>query len=211
MILSCFLTVVLRVRLPGGVACCRCGWGLRGPWAMDMGPDETRTLRRTMRDLVALTALPAEWAGYRPSEVAEGLAEALLSMLHLDLVYLRLPGQMEGQEIEVARTAGGPATSDQTRDIGRALAPWMKGGGADPTPSIPNPLGSGTTRLAVLRIVYDRQDGVLVAGSQQTGFPREEDRLLLSVAANQAAAALQQQRAAAALRESERRLRAEQV
>ena len=178
---------------------------------MDMVPDETRTLRRTMRGLAALTALPAAWAGYRTPQVAEGLAEALLSTLHLDLVYLRLPGQMDGQEIEVARTAGGPATPDQTRDIGRALAPWLNGGSADLAPSIPNPLRSGTIRLAVRRVVYDRQDGVLVAGSQQTDFPSEEDHLLLSVGANQAAAVLQQQHAAAALRESERRLRAEQA
>src|SRR6516164_115199 len=168
---------------------------------MDMGPDETRTLRRTMRDLVALTALPAVWAGYRTSQVAEALAEALLSTLHLDLVYLCLPGQMEGQKIEVARTPGGPATPDETRDIGRALAPWLNVGSADLAPSIPNPLRSGTIRLAVRRVVYDRQDGVLVAGSRQTGFPSDDDRLLLSVAANQAAAQ----------RESERRLRAEQA
>jgi PAS domain S-box-containing protein len=169
--------------------------------------DETRTLRRAMRDLVALTALPAVWAGYRPPQVAEGLADALLATLRLDLVYLRLPGQAEGQEIEVARTAGRPATPDQTRDMGRALAPWLDGGSADPAPSIPNPAGGGTARLVVVPIAYDRQGGVLVAGSRQTGFPSEEDRLLLGVSANQAAAVLQRQRAEEALRESEGRFR----
>src|SRR5260370_21649846 len=109
---------------------------------MDSVHGETRMLRRTMQDLVALSALPGVWAGYRPSQVAEWLAEALLSTMHLDLVYLRLPGQMEGQEIEIALTAGGPVTPDQTRDIGRALAPWLNGGSADLAPSIPNPLGS---------------------------------------------------------------------
>jgi len=84
--------------------------------------DETRTLRRTMRDLVALSALPAVWAGYQPRQVAEGLADVLLSTLSLDLVYLRLRGQTDGQGIEVARTAGGSTPTDQTRDIGRALA-----------------------------------------------------------------------------------------
>ena len=98
---------------------------------MDSVPGETRTLRRTMRDLVALTALPAVWAGYPPLQVAEGLADVLLSTLRLDLVYLRLPEQTEGQKIEVARTAGGPATPGQTRDLSRALAPWLDGGRAD--------------------------------------------------------------------------------
>src|SRR6516165_10803418 len=161
---------------------------------MDFVPGETRTHRRTMRDLVALTALPAVWAGYRSPQVAEGLADVLLTILRLDLVYLRLPTPTEGQEIEVARTGGRPATPDQTRDLGRALTPWLEADSGDPAPSIPNLTGSGTVRLVVIPIVYDRQDGVLVVGSQQTGFPSEEDRLLLGVAANQAAAALQQQR-----------------
>src|ERR1700704_6514271 len=155
-----------------------------------------------MRDLVALSALPAVWAGYQPRQVAEGLADALLSTLRLDLVYLRLPGQTDGQEIEVARTAGRPATPDQTRDIARALAPCLDGGTSDSAPSIPNPAGGGTVRLAVVRIGGDREGGLLVAGSRQTAFPSEADRLLLTVGANQAAAVLQRQRAEEALRES---------
>ena len=51
------------------------------------------------------------------------------------------------------------------------------------------------------------EDGVLVAGSRQTGFPTEADRLLLTVGANQAAAVLRRQRAEEALRESEERFR----
>src|SRR3954452_15425430 len=160
-----------------------------------------------MRDLVALSALPAVWAGYQPRQVAEGLAEVLLPTLRLDLVYLRLPGQTERQEIEVARTAGRPATPDQTRDLGRALAPWLDGGTADPAPSIPNPAGGGMVRLVGVPIGCDGEGGGLVAGSQRTGFPSEADRLLLTVGANQAAAVLQRQRAEEALRESEEQFR----
>ena len=60
---------------------------------MEKGADGNRTLRRTMRDLVALSALPVVWAGYPPLQIAEGLADVLLSTLRLDLVYLRLPRQ----------------------------------------------------------------------------------------------------------------------
>src|SRR5438105_1235813 len=160
-----------------------------------------------MRDLVALSALPAVWAGYRPRQVAEGLADVLLSTLRLDLVYLRLPGRTDGQEIEVARTAERPATTDETRNIGRALVPCLDGGTTDSVPSFLNPMGGGTERLVIVRIGGDREDGVLVAGSRQTGFPSEADHLLLTVGANQAAAVLQRQRAEAALRESEERFR----
>src|SRR5262245_3346068 len=161
-----------------------------------------------MRDLVALSALPAVWAGYQPRQVAEGLADALLSTLRLDLVYLCLPGQTEGQAIEVARNAGGSASTDQTQDIGRALAPFLNGAGIDPVPVLPNPVGSGTLRVVVVPIGFgDGHNGELVVASQRSNFPSEEDRLLLSVGTNQAAVVLQRERAEEALRASERRFR----
>jgi hypothetical protein len=135
--------------------------------------DETRSLRRTMRDLVALSALPAVWAGYQPRQVAEGLADVLLKTLRLDLVYLRLRGQTAGQEIEVFCTAG-LTTTEQVRDISKALDPWLKGAHGNSTPSIPNPVGSGTVRLVIDLIGCDGNDGLLIAGSQQTDFPTEE-------------------------------------
>jgi PAS domain S-box-containing protein len=174
---------------------------------MESVADETRTLRRTMRDLVALSALPAVWAGYRSLQVAEGLADVLLSTLRLDLVYIRLPGQTERQGIEVARTAGRSTPADQTRDVGRALAPWLDGADSDAVTSLPNPVGPGTVRVVAVPIGCGPQDGVLVAGSRQPAFPSEEDRLLLSVGANQAAAVLQRERDEEALRESEERYR----
>jgi PAS domain S-box-containing protein len=174
---------------------------------VEKGVDETRTLRRTMRDLVALSALPAVWAGYRPLQVAEGLAEVLVSTLRLDLVYLRLPGQTNGQEIEVARTTGGSSSADQTRGIVRALAPWLDGAEIDPAPAVLNPVGPGTVRVVVVPIGCGQRTGVLAAGSRQAAFPSEEDRLFLTLGANQMAAVLQRMHAEVALRESEERFR----
>jgi two-component system sensor histidine kinase/response regulator len=160
-----------------------------------------------MRDLVALSALPAIWAGYQPRQVAEGLADALLSALRLDLIYLRLPGETAGQEIEEARIAGRATTTDETQNIGRVLAPCLDGVNADSAPSIANPAWGGPVRLVIVRIGGNTEAGVLVAGSRQAGYPSESDRLLLSVGANHAAAMLQRQRAEEALRESEERWR----
>jgi PAS domain S-box-containing protein len=174
---------------------------------MDTVPGEARAFRRTMRDLVALSALPGVWAGYQPRQVADGLAEVLLATLRLDLVYLRLPGQTNGPEIEVAHTAGGAAPTDQARGIGRALAPWLDGAGTDPAPTVPNPVGPGAVRVVVVPIGYGQQGGVLVAGSRQEAFPSDEDRLFLTVGANQTAAVFQRLHAEAALRESEERFR----
>ncbi len=160
-----------------------------------------------MRDLVALSALPTVWAGYRPLQVAEGLAEVLLSTLRLDVVYLRLPGQTNGQEIEAARTAGGAPSADQTRDIVRALSPWLDGASIDPVLTVLNPVGRGTLHLVVVPIGCGQQSGVLAAASRRPAFPSEEDRLFLTVGANQMAAVLQRLHAEVALRESEERFR----
>src|SRR5258708_3829571 len=130
-----------------------------------------------MRDLVALSALPAVWAGYQPRQVADGLADVLLSTLPLDLGYLRLPraatGQAAGQEIEVARAAGRVTTPDGAREIGLSLAPCVEGKTVDATPFIPNPAGTGILRLVIVRIGGNGESGVLVAGSQQAGYPSE--------------------------------------
>ncbi len=174
---------------------------------MEKVSDDSRTLRRTVRDLVALSALPAVWAGYQPRQVAEGLADVLLQTLRLDLLYLRLRGQPEGQEIEVLRTAGPPATTEQVRDIRRMLAPWLEGTRPTSASAVPNPVGRGTLRLVIDPIGCDGNDGFVVAASHDASFPGEEERLFLRVAANQAAAVRQQQRAETALRETEQRFR----
>jgi len=159
-----------------------------------------------MRDLVALSALPAAWAGYQPRQIAQGLADALLSTLGLDLIYVCVSRRTAGQEIEISRggATGGASTTNETRRIAEALKPFLNGGAADPAPSIPRPAGGGMLHLVVVRI---GEDGVLVAGSGQTDFPSEADRLLLTVAANQTAAVLQRRRVEQALRGSEERFR----
>ena len=52
--------------------------------------NENRRLRRTMRDLVALSTLPAVWINLAPDAIARSLADVILSTLCLDFVYVRL-------------------------------------------------------------------------------------------------------------------------
>jgi signal transduction histidine kinase len=174
---------------------------------------ENPRLRRCVCDLVALSALPALWAGRDPAHIAESLADALLSVLRSELVYIGLRGRPNGFAIEAARTAGHPSMGNRAQEIGAELACWLKLDGASlaadcrPPPAIPNPVGRGTLRLAVARIGYEGEWGVIAVGSSQPEFPTELDRLALNVAANQAAIALQDVRNEAALRASEARYR----
>ncbi len=169
--------------------------------------DEARTLRRCVRDVVALSMLSAAWGRTEPQGIAESLTEILLRTLHADFIYVRVNGLDEGVAHEVVCTDQGLEPASRTQDIGTALEPLLKCGGSNPPPTIANPVGSGTLRLAVIPIGYEGSCGFLVAASPQPDFPDQTDRLLLGVGANQAAVVLQHKRAEGLLRRSEAKYR----
>ena len=68
---------------------------------------------------------------------------------------------------------------------------WL---GADPQewpPLIPNPTGDGDVSIVALGLGLHGEIGVIVVASERADFPRQTERLLLSVAANQASIGLQ--------------------
>lgn len=52
--------------------------------------DEIFILRRYLRDLAALSNLPATWAGYDQERMAESLADVLMGAPSLDLITSKL-------------------------------------------------------------------------------------------------------------------------
>jgi PAS domain S-box-containing protein len=155
---------------------------------------ENRRLRRAMRDLVALSTLPAIWVRYTGDRMARGLADVLLSTLSLDLIYVRLAGVTADKPDQVVRGAKGfdAVTADA---IKMSLSPVLDSGREEPPASIPNPFGAGTLHVAVARFGVGYGYGVVVACSRQPAFPSEQDRLLLGVIANQTAIVMQRRRA----------------
>src|SRR3977135_481333 len=51
---------------------------------------ELLRLRAVLRDIVALSTIPATWIGREPAAVAAGLADALIGLLQVDFAYVRL-------------------------------------------------------------------------------------------------------------------------
>src|SRR5256886_16757698 len=66
-------------------------------------PDDVRALRTALRDLVALSTIPAAWVGREPSAVAAGLADVLVGSLHLDFAFVRLCDPNGGAAVGVTR------------------------------------------------------------------------------------------------------------
>ncbi len=171
--------------------------------------EEVRQLKRTLRDLVDLSILPAAWIGHSLEGIADSLADVMIKTLSLDLIYIRLQATVEGDLVEVVH--GSDQTDVQAQAVYQVLAPWVNGDTSSAPTSIANPIGSGSLRIAVTRFGHTGQLGVLVAGSQRLDFPTEAERLLLGVGANQTAMVIQRKHAEAAVRQQiAERLQAEE-
>ena len=147
---------------------------------------EILALRTVLRDLVALSAIPAAWVGREPAAVAAGLADTLLGLLRLDFVHVRL------------RVPGVAGVVDVTRGQGWKTFPgWLedhlsKGGWLSGREVVSRIDGNGDRcRGVVIPIGVDAEGGMVAAACDRADFPSEADQLLLSLAANHAAAAFQ--------------------
>lgn len=167
--------------------------------------DDPEGLRRTIRDLVAMSTLPAVWSRSGVAAIAESQADLMVRTLGLEMVYIRAPGVRPGEVIEAGYRRSQAVTGGRLQALGRALAPLLDA--EDPRTGVPivNPLGSGSMYPALVRFGSPSERGALFAGSMDSGFPSAHDRLILGVSVNLMALMHQRSRAEAALRDSERR------
>src|SRR6476620_8413351 len=71
---------------------------------MPTGPEaDALRLRRALRDLVALSTVPAAWVGREPLAIVTGLADVLVNSLHLDFAFVRLCDPNGAAAVEIAR------------------------------------------------------------------------------------------------------------
>jgi PAS domain S-box-containing protein len=154
---------------------------------------EIRRLRRTIRDLVALSTLPAVWSGLPVDGIASGLADVLLNLLSLDLVYIRV-APTTGKVTEVVRTKH-RREGLNVEEVRALLHEAVTSDATARSVLAPSCIEPGTLHVAVTRFGVGEEQGVLVTGSRNAAFPTEQDRLLLGVGANQTAIVLQRRRA----------------
>lgn len=159
--------------------------------------DEQQELRSCLRDLVAISTLPALWINLKPAEIAASLLDLLFTALRLKFTYARLVQPGTREPIEVMRTTERGDTPERARELGVSLDRHLHTGDEDDhDPSFVGTTGD-VVRLAMNRLGIDGSAGVVVAASERETFPTAHERLLLSVAANQAAVWLQGSRMAA--------------
>lgn len=167
--------------------------------------EEIKRLRRCVNDLVSVLALPAIWTGGGQSEVVSTLLDALLGMLRLDLIYVRLKSTVGEIPFEMVRSAQSLNLTARPNQIGELLNHLLGFDSKNWPPFVRDRIGDGDVSIVPLLIGLQGEIGVLVAGSKRADFPRQTERLVLTVAANQTAIGLQEAR----LLEEQRRVAAE--
>jgi PAS domain S-box-containing protein len=164
-------------------------------------------LRRCIRDLLALSTLPAILKTFDPYRIADSVAAAVASMLDSDFVYILLPGKRDDPAIEVARS-GKRIAADSLAAIRAALRDVSLTPSSERVLAVPDPIGEGVLRVVSAPIGLG-DDAIMVVGSRRSDFPTAAQRLLLGIAANEATIALQrwQAEADARVRQTEQELR----
>jgi signal transduction histidine kinase len=149
--------------------------------------DENLRLRAALRDLVALSTIPAGWIGIEPRTIATGLADILAGSLGFDFAFVRLLAPAGEVTIDVT---SGCATS--------AFLDWLQAqlssfDGSLRKQIVPNAVAFDerlqSLRGIVIPIGFNAYAGLVAVGCERSDFPTETDRMLLTVAANHAATA----------------------
>ncbi|HUN43083.1 MAG TPA: ATP-binding protein [Acetobacteraceae bacterium] len=175
---------------------------------MALDTDASR-LRLALRDLVALSSIPAVWVGKAPGTVGAEFVDMLVDSLHLDFAFVRLCSPNGGAAVEVRR-------GNAWHAFPQWLQQYLEVNGRLSQREIVRTIDDGMQGSCgiVIPIGIDAEGGLVAAASSRPDFPSEIDGLLLSVAANHAATAFRMarlvdghRRAEAALRESEQELR----
>jgi signal transduction histidine kinase len=164
--------------------------------AVEAVGESLQDLRRSVRDLVAASMLPAIWRNYDARQIAESVTEVLIRMLGLE--FACMSGRWDGaQPVWLARTSD-RAAPDPTPAIRSALDEWLNRYPSTEVVTIANPFGAGSVRVVFIPVAAG-EDAVIAAASRAADFPTATQRLLVEVSANQAAIAIRRWQAEHAL------------
>jgi signal transduction histidine kinase len=143
-------------------------------------PIEESGLQESVRDLVALSTMPACWIGRSPVIIAESVRDLMVNMLRPDTVYVQLQDRAHGRT-HVATAHENPVGWPETRS-----GPLYRDVSSEPL-LLDAEVALG---LSSLPIGVDGEFGRIAVGSSRPHFPNKLELLLMQVATNQIAVAL---------------------
>jgi signal transduction histidine kinase len=157
------------------------------PWTEPFAdPDD---LRCCIRDLAALSTLPAAWRNYEMRQIGDSIVAALITMLAADFVFMALP--IHGDQFtELARSD--PTLTPASLDHVRAILQREKATLSGEQEFIVANASSGRNLHVATAPIGLSGDAMVAAGSSRSTFPTRTEKLLLKTGANQTAIAFQQ-------------------
>src|SRR6266849_2398965 len=163
---------------------------------------EVVRLRATVRDLLALSAIPEVWVGREPPALATELADLLIESLHLDFAFVRLCDPEMRQTVEAIR-------GDAWNTFPEWLQQRLAVSGQISRKEVVNQIGGPdeSFRGIVIPIGVNGERGLVAAACYRSDFPDQTDQQLLSVAANSAATAFRNAHLINELRNAQKVLR----
>src|SRR5258706_1474750 len=139
---------------------------------------ENAGFRRPVGEVVAFSAVPAVWAGYRLPQIVDDVAEVLLRAIRPEFIYATL----------IDKTAAISATRAKQPDVDvrriAAEAKRLLAAGDETVSTIPDPMGGKHTLRAAVIGGSSQSELAIVAASAAPHFPTELDRFLLVLTAN---------------------------
>src|SRR5712672_3524073 len=150
---------------------------------MDHSTEVVR-LRATVRDLLALSAIPEVWVGREPPVLATEVVDLLIESLRLDFAFVRLCDPEVRQTVEAIR---GDAWNTFPEWLQQRLAVSGQISHKEAVNQIRVPYESFCG--IVIPIGVNGERGLVAAACYRSDFPDQIDQQLLSVAANSAATA----------------------
>src|ERR1700726_453930 len=156
------------------------------PWTEP--PVNANELRGCIRDLVALSALPAGWQNYDMRQIGGSIVAALISILDVDFVFIALPRRRNSPKREPARNKLTPGSLKHVRTMLQRKSALL---GSGQEFVFGDASGGGGLHVATAPIGFGG-DATLAAGCFRDTFPTRTEKLLLNTGANQAAIAFQQ-------------------
>jgi PAS domain S-box-containing protein len=158
------------------------------PWTEPSAKSDE--LQRCIRDLVALSTLPAAWQNCDMRQIGSSVVAALISMLNADFVFIALPG--DGNQLIPELTSSNSKLNPASLKRVRAILQREKAAlGSRQEFIITDASGGGDLHVMTAPIGFN-SDATLAAGSIRGTFPTKTEKLLLHTGANQAAIAFQQ-------------------
>src|SRR5688572_9988250 len=121
---------------------------------------------RCIRELAALSLLPAIWSAGEATQIRDNMADALRSSLRADIVYVRCR-DCQGPNAAV-RATDIPNDEELLRSVTCAVDQSLEGRGLD---LIKLPVHGAIINLSIFTLGPAQEFGALAVGSQRPDFP----------------------------------------